>query len=215
MKHILSTPYHPQTNGIVEKANGTIITKLRLALLDKPSRKWSTLLKDVVANYNNTPHDTTGFTPNFLLFGIDYTPDFSQSRFTLEEARQLAKQRTQKAQQKRKALHDSRHPDVQYNPGDQVYKRIPENHPSLTKTSKRWSGPYYILQRTADNSYRISETLSGEPIRAHVCDLKKFVPREQTQLVGGDETIRTAEDVNTAQHSAPNAVQSDSNATHR
>ena len=188
MKHIFSTPYHPQTNGIVEKANGTIITKLRLALADKPRRKWNTLLADVIKNYNNTPHDTTGFTPNFLLFGQSNTPSFTEPIVTIEQARQLAKERTRKAQNKRKEHHDSRHKHLEFQPGDRVLRIIPDNHPTLTKTSVRWFGPYFILERTADNSYRISETLSGEPIRAHVSQLKQFVPREQILDVEESET---------------------------
>ncbi|UYV61244.1 hypothetical protein LAZ67_1004078 [Cordylochernes scorpioides] len=36
IKQTFTTPYHPQSNGMCEKVNGTIMTKLRAALLDKP-----------------------------------------------------------------------------------------------------------------------------------------------------------------------------------
>ena len=70
VQHRLISPYHPAANGIVEKANHTILNGLRLAQLDNPKKKWSTLLSDVVANYNRTPHSSTGFTPRFLQFGL-------------------------------------------------------------------------------------------------------------------------------------------------
>ena len=111
---------------------------------------------------------TTGFTPNFLLFGLNNSPSFGESPISFEEARQIAKQRTLASQIKHKRIHDSKHMPLVFHPGDRVIRRIPDNHPTLNKTSPRWSGPYYILKQIIDNTYDISSTLSGEPFRAHV-----------------------------------------------
>ena len=51
-KHLLTTSYHPSCNGMVEKLNGTIKERLSLAQHEKPNRKWSSLLNDVVRQYN-------------------------------------------------------------------------------------------------------------------------------------------------------------------
>ena len=48
VKHIKASSYHPQTNGLVEKTNNTLITRLKCALKDKPKLKWSTLIPEVV-----------------------------------------------------------------------------------------------------------------------------------------------------------------------
>ncbi|RWS01735.1 Retrotransposable element Tf2 protein type 1-like protein, partial [Dinothrombium tinctorium] len=141
IRHSYSTPYHPQTNGIVESVNGTIITKLRASLLDKPKRKWSTLLADVTKSYNNTPHDITGFSPRFLHF---------------------ARQRTREHQEKRKESHDNKHKSSPFQIGDKVIREIPDNHPSSNKLSPKFTGPYVIVKRVTDVTYDIAESLSGE-----------------------------------------------------
>ena len=178
VKLVHSTPYHPQTNGIVERANGTLVSRLRPVLLEKPSRKWSTQLPDVVRNYNRTPHDVTGFTPEYLLFGIDTTPTFATPITNLDEARTMANQRTRKVQLKHKATHDAKHPPAKFELGDRVLKQVPSNHPDQDKLTPRWTGPYYIIAEIGPVTYDISETLDGRPIRAHASQLKPFHSRE-------------------------------------
>ena len=70
--------------------------------MEHPRRKLSTLLADVVKNYNNTIHDITGFTPQFLFNGQTNTPDIGSPTINLEQARKLACERSPVHQLKRK-----------------------------------------------------------------------------------------------------------------
>ena len=57
IKHIKTTPYNPQANGMVEKANHTIVTKLKMLALENPRHKWTTPLKTAVEQYTqNSTH---------------------------------------------------------------------------------------------------------------------------------------------------------------
>ncbi|UYV71919.1 K02A2.6-like [Cordylochernes scorpioides] len=108
------------------QVNGTIMTKLRAALLDKPKVKWSTLLPKVITDYNNTPHDVTGFPPSFLLFSYNVQPQFADNPSnSVEDARKLAIKITQHHRDISKRRHDSRHSDIEFKVGDLVLKEFP------------------------------------------------------------------------------------------
>ncbi|UYV84707.1 K02A2.6-like, partial [Cordylochernes scorpioides] len=136
VQHTYSTPYHPQSNGLCEKMNDTILTKLRTNFQENPRLKWSSLLAKIVKDYNSTPHDVTGFSPNFLLFGDCAIPEFSESpHFTIENARKKAIGNSAKHREKWKARHDAKYPQSSFKVGDLVLRKIASNYPSMAKTS--------------------------------------------------------------------------------
>jgi hypothetical protein len=63
--------YHPQSNGVVERANDKIFMAIKKMLLDDKKGKWSDLLPEVVWALNTTECRATGFTPFCLLYGSE------------------------------------------------------------------------------------------------------------------------------------------------
>jgi hypothetical protein len=70
---------HPESNGLVERANGIIITGIMKLIFNQPRGKWPDELIKVVWSHNTTMSRSTVFTPFKLLFGDE--------AITLEEAK--------------------------------------------------------------------------------------------------------------------------------
>ena len=63
-----TTPYHPQSDGMVERMNRTI--KDMLSKYVKTNQTdWDRFLDGIVLAYNTTPHETTQISPYRLVFG--------------------------------------------------------------------------------------------------------------------------------------------------
>ena len=174
VRHSLTASYHPQTNGMNEKANGTITEKLRIAQLENPKRKWSSLLPNVVDQYNNTVHDSTGFTPKFLFWGKDGSNTITTP---LSEARQMAHDRTEQMRLKWKQEYDSRHRPYTFKPDDLVKHRIPKNRPDRNKLTPNYEGPYKIIRMIVPNAYEVLRPDSGTTSAFNIEQLEPYFNR--------------------------------------
>ena len=65
-----TTAYHPQSDGMVERFNRTLKTMIRKHV-DQFGTQWDKYLPGLLWAYRNTPHESTGEKPSFLLFGFD------------------------------------------------------------------------------------------------------------------------------------------------
>ena len=63
-----TTPRHPQSNGQTERFNRTMVQMIK-AFLKGEKRNWDQHLECLAAAYRAAKHETTGFTPNFLMLG--------------------------------------------------------------------------------------------------------------------------------------------------
>lgn len=63
-----TTPYHSTRNGQCERFNRTLHKLLR-ELPASRKRDWVACLPQVLFCYNTTPHQATGESPHFLMFG--------------------------------------------------------------------------------------------------------------------------------------------------
>ena len=66
--HIISTAYHPQTNGLDERFNQTLQRTL-LKMIDDNQNEWDKFLDSVLFAYRTSKQASTKFSPFFLLYG--------------------------------------------------------------------------------------------------------------------------------------------------
>ena len=91
-----TTPYHPQSDGLVERLNRTLLSMLATAALERPF-EWEDHLRHLCMAYNSSVQATTGYTPFYLMFGrqarmpidVVYGPAPLQPSTTCEYAARL------------------------------------------------------------------------------------------------------------------------------
>lgn len=136
-----TTPYHPAGNGQCERFNRTLHNLLR-TLPSFRKTDWVDYLPQMLFCYNTTPHQATGETPYYLLFGqeprlpVDFllgrVPEpvagtvnawVTEHQTRLRVAFAGAQDRLKVAADRRKALHDPKVCDPALEEGQLVYLR--------------------------------------------------------------------------------------------
>ena len=183
--HIKSTPYHPQTNGVIERFNSTFERQLT-KLTDQHLNDWDMHLKSIVFAFNTGQHATTRYSPYQLQFGRNPTlspgkppahyefskPNdyFKQFQQTMQIYHQQARINMKQVQQKYKQKFGHLRADIHYNVGGQILKRLSIN-PS--KLSAIYSNPMTICKKQHP-TYWVQDQDDQQVYQVHVSQLRNF-----------------------------------------
>jgi Integrase zinc binding domain/Integrase core domain len=185
IKHHLSAPYHPQTNGLVERLNRTLCESIaKFVQLHK--NEWDFYLPSVLFAYRTMQQSATKFTPFYLTYGrqaltpLDFKLQPIENQETtvneiikractivdkLEIDRTLAQQNVQKSQQKQKESYQQDKHAQNFFIGDKVLmKRMEMQHWHHEKFSQKWKGPFYIHEKFDKGTYRL-RTMDGKLLK--------------------------------------------------
>ncbi|KAK4329273.1 hypothetical protein Pmani_000308 [Petrolisthes manimaculis] len=157
----VTSAYHPQANGLVERQNRTIKDKL-LKILEKNNDEWVSCIDGVLFSHRTAVHRSTDYSPCFLLYnretklpvdvqyGIqnlsaasefdeDYVVKVAQAMQEIrEQCKVSATANIQKAQAKQQKDYNQRH-NTAYKPGDLVLLKNLKRADRKGFTSMDWS----------------------------------------------------------------------------
>jgi hypothetical protein len=195
IKHIITSPYHPQTNGLTKKFNGILIKMLRTHAEENPTN-WHLYIDLVVMAYRKRIHSSTGFAPYTLIFGKEMN-DFDTSDDTTLDLEAQLQQRNSEIQilldhtrpsalknidksQKQQIINQNNSNNVDeipLEPNSQVMvKSLKLVKPKL---APKYSGPFTVESRTPLGNYylrdRTKKLLSQAMPRSRLKALKENI----------------------------------------
>ena len=153
---IRTSPYHPQTDGLMKRFNQTLKSMLRKTARTE-GKDWNKLLPYLLFAYWEVPQSSTGFSPFELLYGrpirgpLDILRESWEAekktdesvvshilsiREKMEKMSELARQNLLSSQKAQKQWYDQTARERSFQPGDQV---LPT---TANKLTAEWQGPY-------------------------------------------------------------------------
>lgn len=158
-----STPYHPRSQGLVERFNRTLLAGLRTLLKGEESG-WQVAVKWLQFAYNSSMQASMGTSPYFLMFGREPTtpleqqiievpsisgqPGYAEWIDTLRKAREAAREALEAAQNEQKKRYDAkRKPAERVQAGDDVWvlAHFTDDEFLSRKLMPRREGPYTVV----------------------------------------------------------------------
>ena len=214
IKALRTSPYHPQTDGLVERFNATLKGMLRKSATED-GKDWDRLLPYLLFAYREVPQESTGFSPFELLFGREVRGPLdvikeeweaasksSESvvshillmRERLERMMTLAQGNLKNAQKQQKRWYDRTSRERTLKPGDRVLVLLPT---STSKLLAQWHGPYPVVSQVGRVNYVVDMVDRRKRKRVfHINMLKKWDEPESsgylvTAAVDGEEEMET------------------------
>ena len=189
-----TTPLRPQSDGMVERFNRTLGEELAKFCSDGQDN-WDEKLPLLLMAYRSAEHETTDFSPAHMMLGhelrmpvdlvigrppntdppVDSVSYVGRLKQHMEDVHEVARNRLKIAADAMKSRHDLHSRQNNFNNGDKVWlfnpRRVKGKSPKLMSD---WEGPYEVMHRLSDVTYRIRKTARGKAKVVHANRLWRY-----------------------------------------
>ena len=189
-----TTTYHPACNGAIERWHRSMNALLGKTV-EVHQKDWPQRLPYVVSAYNGSVHESTGFTPNFLMFGrelnvaVDLTmgnpsgPPQSVNDYAahltglMADAYEDVRVQLGRSAERQKQYYDFSAKPREFKAGDLVWLYSPRAFQNRTpKWSRCYSGPWEVVRRVNAVNYAVRRSPRSAVVMVHVNKLKAYQP---------------------------------------
>jgi hypothetical protein len=160
---------HPESNRLVERANGIIMTGIMKLIFNQPRGKWPDELIKVVWSHNTTISRSTCFTPEEakaesirIAASAEDEADYHVAKDTIEGTRLQAVENINKYQAETIKWRDRKVRLKNIKPGHLVLQRV-ANLDTVGKLQLKWEGPFLVVSSSRPDTYRLKD-MDGKDI---------------------------------------------------
>ena len=185
-----TAPYHPESDGMIERFNRTCLMMLSMFVNDRRDN-WNELLPFVMHAYRTSVHESTGYSPFRLMMGEECSlpQDVSTAELrtkrendiaphpfatwvwdALEVAYDHVRDSLQKTAARRKRLYDTKAVNRKFLVGLWVLRYYPPA--AQYKLGSPWIGPHQVVRQATGHTVGIQRNVDKPIIFVHVDDLK-------------------------------------------
>ena len=194
-----TTSFRPQSDGQSERNIKTLIKMMAIATEQR--KDWDECLPYIGMAYRATPQESTGFSPNFLMFGRELAmpvdimiplPEDSNEdqaqyaaklRERLEYAYELARNTLRRTVERQKRLYNERVFGTPIQRGDIVWVALKTKRKGVSlKLQPKWKGPSLVIEKLNEVIAKVQLT-PRKIVNLHVDMLKPCELRHVPQCI--------------------------------
>ena len=185
-----TAPYHPESDGMIERFNRTCLMMLSMFVNDRRDN-WHELLPFIMHAYRTSVHESTGYSPFRLMMGEECSlpqdvstaelrtqrendvaphPFATWVRDALEVAYDHVRSSLKKTASRRKRLYDTKAVNRKFPVGSWVLRYYPPA--AQHKLGSPWVGPHQVVRQATGHTVGIQRDADKPIIFVHVDDLK-------------------------------------------
>ena len=208
-----TSPYHPQTNGLVERFNKTLKQMLKKAAANE-GKDWDKPIPYLLFAYREVPQESTGYSPFELMYGREVRGLMDVLKETWEEDEKtdqnvlsyvlMMRERMESmathvqtnlaaARQQQKTWYDKNARDRNLKAGDLVLILLPT---TTSKLTAQWQGPYEVIKPVGKVNFLIRMHDRRKKLRVfHVNMLREWHSQASTNYLMQEIAEEADEDI--------------------